>query len=59
MNPIDSLGVVRGVLTAVLFAAFLTLWLWAWSSKRRTEFAAAAALALEEDATPVSRGESR
>ena len=59
MNPIASLGLVRGILTAVLFAAFLMLWFWAWSSKRRSEFAAAAALPLEEDATPASQGESR
>ena len=59
MNPNESLGLVRGILTAVLFAAFLALWLWAWSSKRRTEFAAAAALPLEEDATAASQGESR
>jgi len=59
MNPIDSLGMVRGILTAVLFAAFIVLWVWAWSSKRRSEFAAAAALPLEEDATAPSRGDSQ
>jgi cbb3-type cytochrome oxidase subunit 3 len=41
---------VRGILTAVLFAAFIALWFWAWSAKRRAEFAAMAALPLEEDA---------
>ena len=59
MNPVESLGLVRGILTAVLFAAFHMLWFWAWSSKRRSEFAAAAALPLEGDATPASQGESR
>jgi cbb3-type cytochrome oxidase subunit 3 len=59
MTPIDSLGVVRGILTAVLFAAFMVLWVWAWSSKRRGEFAAAAALPLEEDATAQSQGDAR
>lgn len=44
-----SLGLVRGLLTAILFAAFIALWFWAWSSKRRADFTAAAQLALEED----------
>ena len=44
------MGIVRGILTALLFAAFIGLWFWAWSSKRRDEFTAMAALPLEEDA---------
>jgi cytochrome c oxidase cbb3-type subunit 4 len=44
-----SLGLVRGVLTAILFAAFIALWFWAWSSERRQDFAAAAALPLEDE----------
>ena len=44
-----SLGLVRGVLTAILFAAFIALWFWAGSGKRRHEFAAAAQLPLEDD----------
>jgi cbb3-type cytochrome oxidase subunit 3 len=50
MTDVTSLGMVRGLLTAVLFAAFIALWFWAWSAKRRAEFAAMAALPLEEDA---------
>jgi cbb3-type cytochrome oxidase subunit 3 len=50
MTDVTSLGMVRGILTAVLFAAFIALWFWAWSAKRRAEFAAMAALPLEEDA---------
>jgi cytochrome c oxidase cbb3-type subunit 4 len=44
-----SLGLLRGMLTAILFAAFIALWVWTWSSKRRQDFAAAAQLPLEED----------
>jgi cytochrome c oxidase cbb3-type subunit IV len=44
-----SLGIVRGLLTAILFAAFIALWFWAWSRGRRDDFAAAAQLPLEDD----------
>jgi cytochrome c oxidase cbb3-type subunit 4 len=44
-----SLGIVRGLLTAVLLAAFIALWFWAWSRARRDDFAAAAQLPLEDD----------
>ena len=44
-----SMGVVRGLLTATLFAAFIALWFWAWSSKRRQDFTAAAQLPLEDE----------
>jgi cytochrome c oxidase cbb3-type subunit 4 len=44
-----SMGLVRGVLTAILFAAFVALWFWAWSSERRQDFAAAAQLPLEDE----------
>ncbi|HEY7640814.1 MAG TPA: hypothetical protein VH814_13900 [Steroidobacteraceae bacterium] len=43
-----SLGVVRGLLSAILFAAFIALWSWAWSSKRQQDFAAAAQAPLED-----------
>jgi len=49
MNIDISLGVLRGVLTAILFAAFIALWVWTWSSNRRQEFAAAAQLPLEDE----------
>jgi cytochrome c oxidase cbb3-type subunit 4 len=44
-----SLGLVRGLLTAILFTAFIALWVWAWSSKRERDFAAAAQLPLEDE----------
>lgn len=58
-SQVTTLGMVRGILTAVLFAAFMVLWFWAWSSKRRGDFAAMAALPLEEDATDPSQGDAR
>ena len=39
----------RGLLTAVIFFAFIGIWVWAWSSKRKKDFDASAALPLEED----------
>jgi cytochrome c oxidase cbb3-type subunit 4 len=40
---------VRGLLTAVIFLAFLGIWVWAWSKHRKQDFDASAALPLEED----------
>ena len=54
MNFDISLGLVRGLLTAILFAAFMALWYWAWSSGRRQDFAAAALLPLEEEHAEVA-----
>ena len=39
----------RGLLTAVIFFAFIGIWVWAWSSKRKKDFEDSAALPLEED----------
>jgi len=47
---------LRGILTAVIFFAFIGIWVWAWSSRRKTEFEASAALPLEED-HPISNNE--
>jgi len=44
----------RGVLTAVIFFAFVGIWVWAWSKKRKKDFEASAALPLEEDNTMYS-----
>lgn len=46
-----NMGVVRGLLTLVLFLAFMTLWAWAWSKNRQAEFERVARLPLE-DALP-------
>jgi len=40
---------VRGILTAIIFFAFIGIWVWAWSSRRKKDFAASAAPPLEED----------
>ena len=40
---------VRGILTAVIFFAFIGIWVWAWSTRRKSDFEASAALPLEED----------
>ena len=44
-----DLGLFRGVLTVVLFLAFIGMWIWAWSSKRRSDFEQAANLPLEDE----------
>jgi cbb3-type cytochrome oxidase subunit 3 len=59
MSSIVSLGMVRGILTAVLFGAFMMLWFWAWSAKRRADFAAVAAMPLESDAIADPQGDAR
>ncbi|MBT8089223.1 MAG: cbb3-type cytochrome c oxidase subunit 3 [Gammaproteobacteria bacterium] len=40
---------LRGILTAVIFFAFIGICIWAWSSRRKKDFEATAALPLEED----------
>ncbi len=44
-----DINLVRGILTAVIFFAFIGIWVWAWSARRRKDFDASAALPLEED----------
>lgn len=44
-----TLGMVRGLLTAVLFVAFIGLWVWAWSKRREPDFRDAALLPLAEE----------
>jgi cytochrome c oxidase cbb3-type subunit IV len=44
-----SLGLFRGLLTAVLFVAFIGLWVWAWSKRREADFKDAAMLPLADD----------
>jgi cytochrome c oxidase cbb3-type subunit 4 len=43
-----NLGLVRGLLTLVLFLAFMTLWAWAWNKNRQPDFDRMARLPLEE-----------
>lgn len=44
-----DINLLRGILTAVIFFAFIGIWAWAWSSRRKRDFDASAALPLEED----------
>ncbi len=44
-----DINLIRGILTAVIFIAFIGIWAWAWSSRRKADFDASAALPLEED----------
>ena len=44
-----DLNLIRGLLTAIIFFAFIGIWVWAWSSRRNVDFEASAALPLEED----------
>ncbi len=39
----------RGIITAVIFIAFIGIWAWAWSSRRKKDFDESAALPLEDD----------
>ena len=46
-----DIDLIRGILTAVIFFAFIGIWVWAWSSRRKADFDASAALPLEDDKT--------
>ena len=48
MNIILNMGVVRGLLTLILFLAFMTLWAWAWNKNRKHDFDRMARLPLED-----------
>ena len=44
-----DMGTFRGVMTAILMAAFIGLVIWTWSKRRTADFKEAAALPLEEE----------
>ena len=48
MNIELNIGLVRGVLTLILFVAFMTLWAWAWNKKRKQAFDLMARLPLDD-----------
>jgi len=48
MNITLNMGLVRGLLTLVLFLAFMTLWAWAWNKNRQADFERIARLPLED-----------
>ncbi|WP_116809302.1 cbb3-type cytochrome oxidase subunit 3 [Steroidobacter cummioxidans] len=43
-----NMGLVRGLLTLILFLAFMTLWAWAWNKNRTADFDRMARLPLED-----------
>ena len=43
-----NIGIVRGLLTLILFLAFMTLWAWAWSKHRQSDFDRMARLPLDD-----------
>lgn len=47
-----DIGIVRGLLTAVLLILFLGVWAWSWSRKRGADFDAASRVPLEESSQP-------
>ncbi|MGB8327620.1 MAG: CcoQ/FixQ family Cbb3-type cytochrome c oxidase assembly chaperone [Steroidobacteraceae bacterium] len=50
------MGVLRGIVTAVLLILFLALIAWAWSDRRRATFDRLARMPLEEDVpAPATR----
>lgn len=52
-----DIGTFRGLMTALLMALFVALVFWAYSRKRHADFAAAAALPLEDDSRPRAKRE--
>ena len=53
-----ELGEIRGLLTALLFIAFIGIWIWSWSRKRKPEFDALANMPLEDASHPPADKES-
>ncbi|HEU4601266.1 MAG TPA: cbb3-type cytochrome c oxidase subunit 3 [Steroidobacteraceae bacterium] len=53
----SQLGLFRGLLTAVLFCAFLVLWVWAWRKARKQDFDSAARLPLQDDDGSIPHGD--
>ena len=47
-----DMGLVRGLITAVVLALFVGIWAWSFSRKRSKEFDAAAQLPLGDDTSP-------
>jgi len=53
-----TLGLFRGLVTAILLFAFIALWIWAWSKRREADFKAAAMLALTNDEPVDTRSDA-
>ncbi|MEL6868265.1 MAG: CcoQ/FixQ family Cbb3-type cytochrome c oxidase assembly chaperone [Pseudomonadota bacterium] len=51
-----DMGLIRGVISALVFALFIGIGLWSYSSKRKDDFDDAAVLPLVDDQTPAQNG---
>ena len=50
-----DIGIVRGLITALILLLFLGIWAWSFSKRRKPDFDAAARLPLDDgDKPPVS-----
>ena len=49
------IGLINGILTALLIVIFVGIWIWAWSSKNKETFDSMAQLPLEDQ--PHNSGE--
>lgn len=54
-----DVGVIRGLITAILIILFVGIWAWSWSRKRRKDFDAAAQLPLDDDSRPPAEKNSK
>jgi cytochrome c oxidase cbb3-type subunit 4 len=52
-----DIGTIRGIGTAVVFIAFISVVLWAYSSRRKSNFDEAANLPFADDPKPVDLDE--
>lgn len=51
-----DIGTVRGLITAILFVAFIALVFWAYSSRRKADFDKLARMPLEDDPPAREQG---
>lgn len=54
-----DLGLIRGILTAVLLLLFVGIWFWTWSKKRHADFDAMSQLPLDDDDRPPASSADR
>jgi cytochrome c oxidase cbb3-type subunit 4 len=47
-----DMGIVRGLITLILFLLFIGLFAWTWSRRRKKDFDEAARLPLDDDQQP-------
>lgn len=51
MNSGIDIGLIRGLITVIVFVLFIGIWVWSWSRKRKQSFEAASLLPLEDDSS--------